>query len=141
MTVILPRIFGAIGTAWYLFGGTQFTKNLRLDPAAEVERGAMTQIHADAFISIPTFIWVFYGMAVVLGIAGGLQLIRLKSNAWLFFGASLFLDIIYFGWIRFIAYTFDAPPAEAGILALVVLTVGAVLTFLSIILSSLELSV
>lgn len=125
------KVVGAIGVAWYMFGATQFAKNLSLDTAREVANRKMTQIHADAFLGIPTLIWVFYGAAVLCGVIGGIQLLRARSNAWLYFGAALVFDLFYFGWIRFVAYTFDNPPAEAGILAVVVLSVGAVLTLFS----------
>lgn len=129
---MVSRIVGAFGTVWYLFGGSQFIGNFMIDIPAQVASGAMNQAHADGFLSIPSFIWGLYGIAVVAGIIGGVQLLRLKANAWLFFGAALICDVVYFGWIRFVAYTSGDRPAEAGILAVVVLSVGTILFLASL---------
>lgn len=126
-----PKVVGAVGTAWYLFGATQFARNFVVDVPSEVAAGRMTEDYAAAFLGIPAVIWALYGLAVLLGILGGLQTFRLRSYAWVLFGAALACDVIYFGWIRFVAYTMVDRPAEAGILAVVVLTVGMVLTLLS----------
>lgn len=126
------RIAAAFGVLWFIFGFSQFVKNVTMDVAGDVASGAITEAHGAAIAATPTLVWVAYFIACLLGLIGAVQLFRGHASAFMLFALSLFFDVIYFGWIRFLSGTASARPAEAGIIAIIVLTITAVLTLLSL---------
>ncbi len=127
-----PRIVSAFGVLWFLFGFSQLVKNVAMDVAGAVASGAITEAHGAAITATPVFVWVAYFIACLLGLLGAVQLFRGHASAFILFALSLLFDVIYFGWIRFLSGTASDRPAEAGIIAVIVLTLTAAFTLLSL---------
>ena len=124
------RIVSVIGILWYIFGSSQFLKNITTDVATAVASGEITAAHGAALTATPLFVWAAYGIACILGIVGAIQLFRGHANAWKIFAVSLLLDVIYFGWFHVSGYA-SARPTEAGPIAILVLTIATFYTMLS----------
>lgn len=124
------RIVSVLGLLWYLFGLSQFSKNVLMDVPAAVATGEISQAHGMAITATPFYIWVAYFAACILGVLGAIQLFRSHSSAFKLFLMSLILDVIYFGWF-YASGTASARPTEAGPIAALVITIALVFTFLS----------
>jgi len=126
------RTIAAIGVLWFLFGFSQFVKNVTMDVASAVAKGAITEAHGAAITATPALIWVAYFIACLAGLIGAVQLFRGHASAIMLFVLSLVLDVIYFGWIRFLSGAASDRPAEAGIIAIVVISITVAFTLLSL---------
>ena len=125
------RGFSALAVIWYLFGFSQLVKNITMDISTAIASGAITKAHGAAILATPDLIWASYFLACLLGLLGAIQLFRNHSSAFVLFGFSLILDVIYFGWF-YVSGTASARPTESGIIAIIVITIATVLTLLSI---------
>jgi len=124
------RIVSIVGVIWYLFGFSQLLKNLTMNVGDAVASGAISEAHGAALTATPTYIWAAYFIACLLGLLGAIQLLRNRLVAWKLFFLSVIFDVIYFGWFH-VSGTASARPREAGIIAIVVITVGIIFTILS----------
>jgi len=124
------RIASAIGVLWFIFGFSQFLKNMTMDVAGAVANGRISEAHGAAITATPLLIWVAYFFACLFGLLGAVQLFRGHASATMLFVLSLILDIIYFGWFH-VSGTAAARPTEAGVIAIVVITVTLVFAALS----------
>ena len=125
------RIASVLGVMWFIFGFSQFIKNMTMDVAGAVASGAITEAHGAAMTAMPTLIWAAYFIACLSGLIGAVQFFRGHASAsWLFI-LSLFLDVIYFGWFH-VSGTASARPTESGIIAVIVITITLVFTLLSL---------
>lgn len=125
------RFLSVFGVLWFIFGFSQLLKNVTIDVAAAVSSGAITAAHGAALTATPTFVWGAYFIACLLGISGVVQLFRGHASASKLLILSLIFDVIYFGWIRYGGHG-AARPTEAGIIAVIVLTITTVFTVLSL---------
>ena len=124
------RIVSGLGVLWYIFGFSQFLKNMTMDVAGAVASGAITEAHGVSLMTTPAFVWAAYFAACLLALIGIVQLFRGHASATKLLVMSLIFDVIYFGWFH-VSGTASARPTESGIIAVIVITITAFFTILS----------
>lgn len=104
---------------WSLAGVAAFVMQLRSDPADLGDPAT-----AQAFASMPTWVWLAYAMAVFAGMAGAVALLLRRKIARPLFATSLMAVVLQFGWTVFGFGLLDYKGVDALIFPAVIIGVA-----------------